>query len=152
MPCTGIDTCRELFSLQNSLRPASSLPRRIAVGLLKSALHKHLGAPGEEATIAIFRSFSHVRHEGLSATTTRTSKNDPCEARITLGLKISETGSVTMSASAPAALAVRMRVPRLPGFSMCSIIRIKGQGLSGMLWRRFSHMEQTPRRPSGFSR
>jgi len=99
---------------------------------------------------------SQVKTSLLGATTQGTENSTPVEARTTFGLKRSVTGSQTMTASQPAASALRKMVPRLPGFSMASTTRKKGErerlvGRGRSASDRF-HCGATARRPSGRSR
>ena len=59
------------------------------------------------AIVRIFFACSHANTCALSATTSGTEKSTPVEARTTLGLKMSVTGSQTITASHPAASALR---------------------------------------------
>ncbi len=70
--------------------------------------------------------FSHACTRVLSSTTSGTENSTPVEARTTFGLKISVTGSHTITASQPAASALRKMVPRFPGFSIASTTRKNG--------------------------
>ena len=69
---------------------------------------------------------SHSRAGAESVVTRGTEKIAPRLARMTLGLYSSTKGSHTITASTPAASAVRSIAPRLPGFSTVSNTRSKG--------------------------
>ena len=102
--------------------------------------------------VRTFFSLSHACTAVLSATTSGTENSTPVEARTTLGLKISVTGSQTMTASHPAASALRRMVPRLPGFSIASTTSRNGAAGSVSSSRLRRHWGATASSPSGRSR
>ena len=85
-------------------------------------------------------------------TASGTVNRQPSEARTTLGLNGSVVGSATITASTPAASAVRSMVPRLPGFSIPSITSRSGSGRSLIRSRPVSNWGATAKSPSGRSR
>jgi hypothetical protein len=154
-PAIGIRTGKSASFSQNSLSPYCSLPITTASGPRRSASEYSFVAAGVVATARIPRARSQARTGALSATTSGTEKSTPVEARTTFGLKGSVTGSQTITASQPAASALRRIVPRLPGFSMPSTTSRNGSrpgAGAGRSSKPRCHCGATARSPSGRSR
>ena len=84
---------------------------------------------------------------------TGTENTVPLEARTTFGLPQSVTGSAAITASTPAASAVRRMAPRLPGFSRCSATTYSpGPSGCGRSASATPGVGTTARKPSGPSR
>ena len=88
----------------------------------------------------------------MLAVATGTEKTVALLARMTLGLPQSATADAAMTASTPAASAVRTMAPRLPGFSIASQTSTSGLALSGMSSSGRSGLATTASQPSDDSR
>lgn len=151
-PACGMKT-RASADLSHSVpRPSFSEPMTIATEPLASTSQSGCAPSGVVASVRTFFSLSQAMVSADEATATGMEKAAPCEARITLGLKRSVTGSQTSKASQPAESAVRRSAPRLPGFSTASTTSNSGLGPMAKRASPQSQVSATAIKPSGPSR
>ena len=93
-------------------------------------------------------SLNHLMHSSDEQANNGTLKIVPILARIALGLNKSVLGSAMMTASTPAASAVRMIAPKLPGFSTVSKTIINGFFLGLKLFKSAYFGIATAKSPS----
>src|SRR5690606_34200667 len=116
--CMGILISSSEFSAQKSVRPTASVPKTIAVLLVKSVSYKFLVSFRKKVDrVLILFFFNQFKVTSFSAETILLVNTVPTLLLMTLGLKKSTKGSHTNNKSTPAPSQVRKTAPRFPGFS-----------------------------------
>ena len=152
-PTIGIRTRWVAPSSADMVSPVFSAPTAIATGPARSTCVCSTSVCGVVATSVTPRPARKSSTSGIDAEATGTENTVPLEARTTFGLPQSVTGSAAITASTPAASAVRRMAPRLPGFSRCSATTYSpGPSGCGRSASATPGVGTTARKPSGPSR
>src|SRR5215472_1324789 len=116
VPVIGIDTCRSAAASRSAGRPVPSLPSSSASGSCQDASQQDIAARPVAAATVTPAAAAHARNSAPdSATATGTVNSAPMLALTATGSYGSADGPMRITPEAPAALAVRMIVPTLPG-------------------------------------